>query len=110
MGIGPVTRRSTSLDALWARWREATRPVQPEVAQPAPAGTKTLEPPVGLASRRRGRAMSPMSMLQMAPRQPAPKAAAFNGTEAVARALNPRGKAPAKATGSPSTKSVRQPR
>jgi len=96
MGIGPVTRRTTSLDALWARWREATRPVEPEAARPAPSGTKTLEPPVGLASRRRGRAMSPMSMLQMAPRQPAPKAAAFNGNETMAKALGPRRKASGK--------------
>jgi hypothetical protein len=93
MGIGPVTRRTTSLDALWARWLDATRSVQPEAAQPAPAGTKTLAPPVGLASRRKRLAMSPMSMLQMAPRQPAPKAAAFNGPEAMTKALNPRGKA-----------------
>lgn len=96
MGIGPVTRRSTSLDALWARWREATTPVQPEVVQTAPAGTKTLEPPVGLASRRRGRSMSPMSMLQMAPRQPAPKAAASHGNEAMTAALAPRRKTSAK--------------
>jgi len=95
MGIGPVTRRTTSLDALWARWREATRTASPEPARTQPTSTTTLAPPVGLAGRHRRLATSPMSMMQMAPRQPAPKLDAFNGTEAMGKVLKRRRKGPA---------------
>lgn len=93
MSIGPVTRRKTSLDALWARWHDATRAAPSEPTRTTtPPGTKTLAPPPGLAGRQRRLAASARSLQQMAPRQPAPKAPAFNGTEVMAGVLNPRRK------------------
>lgn len=89
MSIGPVTRRKTSLNALWARWFDATRTAPsepPRVKQPA---AKSLAPTLGLA-RRENRRAAPESMQQMAPRRPPPMAAAFNGTEVMARVLNAR--------------------
>ena len=89
MSIGPVTRRKTSLNTLWARWYDAAGTVPAEPARPKPAITKAMATPLGLASRQR-RPAGATSLSQMSPRSPAPKSAAFNGTEAMTKALNAR--------------------
>ncbi len=92
MGIGPVSRRKTSLAALWARWGDATRAIPSEAAQAPRPDPKRLTPPLGLAGRQRRIAAPPKSMLQMAPRQPSPKVAAFSGAEVTAGVVNARRK------------------
>jgi hypothetical protein len=89
MSIEPVTRRNTSLLNIWARWFDPRRvgPSEPEQVTPPQPVTKTPSPPMGLAARP-GRHASPMLLREMAPRNPAPQAAAFKGDELMTKALS----------------------